>query len=908
MKNILITIFIIFTNIVLCQTEQQIKIAKKYISKTGMSEIEVKKLARSKGFSDQQIDDAIQKEKDSNSYPKKPFLEELDDVKTTSPEKSNQVIQDIIKFDESIVSSDGEKKVKVEEDELFKKTKYSDLDFGYFGYDIFKKDPALFQSTSTGAVDSEYLIGTGDEIIIMLWGETQFRQVLTVDREGFVFIPEIGQVFVNGFNFKLLESKLFRVFSQSYASLSPVGREPTTFLDLSLGNLRPLRIQVLGQVSQPGAYTVSPSATLFSALYYFNGPTVDGSLRDIQLIRNGIKIATIDFYNYLLTGKKPEDQKLQLDDVIFIPRRLKTITIEGEIASPGIYELKQAEELSDLIQIAGGLKVTAYMDRSQIDRIVPFKERKELGMDRMFVDVNLQEVLESKKKFPLQDADQIKIFSVFDNRNNVVKIRGAVNRPGDYDLGDSLKISDLINKADGLNGDAYLERIDIVRKKADFTEQLIELNLSKMLEGDPDHDIYLKSLDRIMIYGLTNQISKDVVLIKGHIKRPGSYPLQENMKISDLIFKAGGFLDPKFKKRAYLDRADLLRVNEDRITQTINTFNLKTILENPESKDNIFLKSSDQIILYGKSIFISVKPVEINGAIRKPGTYNFKLGMNLNDLILEAGGIETDVQSFKVEIARRDSSKDQFINYADVITFNLNNVFKEEDNNSNQAINSEAEVFSKNFSLKPYDMVSIRANPLFKNQKHIILNGEVKYPGKYIILKPDEKITDVLIRAGGLLVSAYPEASRYLRKGVKLNFSLSNILKDPTSKLNFNIQNGDELKLFPYPNAVITSGSINKQGMQKFISGKSLKYYIKTAGGFSLNADEDNVWVEYPNGNSKKYNKWSLIKPKIIDGSIIIVGKLEETEPFDKTEFAKELTSIFANLAQAIAIIVLAKN
>ena len=225
----------------------------------------------------------------------------------------------------------------------------------YFGYDIFSRDPALFQSTSVGVVDPDYLIGPGDEIIVMLWGETQFRQVLTVDREGFVFIPEIGQVFVNGLNLNLLESKLFRVFSQSYASLNPQSRTPTTFLDLSLGNLRPLRIQILGEVAQPGAYTVSPSATLFSSLYYFNGPTTLGSLREIQLIRGGKKIASIDFYDYLLTGKKPKDQKLQLDDVIFIPRRLKTVSIKGEINRSGIYELKPEESLTDLITMAGAM-------------------------------------------------------------------------------------------------------------------------------------------------------------------------------------------------------------------------------------------------------------------------------------------------------------------------------------------------------------------------------------------------------------------------------------------------------------------------------------------------------------------------------------------------------------------------
>ena len=216
----------------------------------------------------------------------------------------------------------------------------------------------------------------------MLWGETEFRQVLNVNKEGFIFIPEIGQVFVNGLNLTLLESKLFRVLSKSYNSLEPEGREATTFLDVSLGNLRPLRIQVLGEVSQPGAYSVSPSATLFSSLYYFNGPTIFGSLRDLRLIRADKQIATIDFYDYLLTGTQPNDQKLQLDDVVFIPKRKKTITILGEVNRPGIYELKDKESLSNLISMAGDLKVTAYLDRAQIDRIVPFNKRKEMGMDR----------------------------------------------------------------------------------------------------------------------------------------------------------------------------------------------------------------------------------------------------------------------------------------------------------------------------------------------------------------------------------------------------------------------------------------------------------------------------------------------------------------------------------------------
>ena len=246
----------------------------------------------------------------------------------------------------------------------------------HFGYKIFSRDPSLFQASEFGSIDPDYLIGPGDEIIVMLWGETQFRQVLKIDREGFIFIPEVGQVFVNGLNITLLESKLFRVLSQAYASLIPQNGVANTFIDISLGKLRPLRIQVLGEVNQPGSYTVNPSTTLFSSLYYFNGPNLLGSLRDIRLIRNGKIISVIDFYDYLLTGKKAMDQRLQVDDVVFIPPRGKTVSIEGEINRPGIYELKKEETLLDLLSIAGGLKSSAYMDRVQIDRIVPFEDRE----------------------------------------------------------------------------------------------------------------------------------------------------------------------------------------------------------------------------------------------------------------------------------------------------------------------------------------------------------------------------------------------------------------------------------------------------------------------------------------------------------------------------------------------------
>ena len=995
------------------QTVDQVKNAKKLAEQMGLTENQAKEAAKQRGYTEKQIDAAIQKSEDMEIQKDQPGAS-TEKIIIQDLGKSNEVLQERLEListgptlneDLPIIADDNLEIVDESKLDMASQTQPGQDILSYFGYDIFKRDPALFQATSVGAVDPNYIIGAGDEIIIMLWGETQFRQVLTVDREGFVFIPEIGQVFVNGLDLNLLESKLFRVFSQAYASLNPQGRTPTTFLDVSLGNLRPLRIQVLGEVAQPGAYTLSPSATLFSSLYYFNGPTTLGSLRDIQLIRNGKRIESIDFYDYLLTGEKLKDQKLQLDDIIFIPRRLKTVTIEGEINRSGIYELKPEENLTDLIAMAGDLKVTAYLNRSQIDRIVSFEDREELGMDRIYTDVNLEEVLKSEDGFPLQDGDRIQVFSILDLRQNVVDLRGAVARPGRYDLGESLKLSELINKADGLLGDAYLDRVDIIRTKSDFSEELIKLNLNQALEGNPDHDISLYGMDKLQVYSTTEMISKKYVSINGHVKRPGLYPLQENMmlydlifkaggyvdeefksltyleraelvrlekesndkriitfnlgsvldkqgladmilkpndeikiyslseirgdtrfvsisghvkvpgkyelykenmRIHDLIFKAGGFNDPLFKSQTFLKRADLIRFDKDRISQSIISFNLNDVLSDTNSKQNIALLPGDMIRVYSEDLFNSVKNISIDGVVRSPGSYLLKTRMTLKDLILEAGGIKENIYRYRVEIARIDPLNKSLEDYAEIITLNMDEKFNVLNTSFNSDSNNLFFDASGAFLLKPYDLISIRPDPYFSKQKQVTISGHVLYPGKYTILSATEKISDIVERAGGLRPKAYLQGSQYFRNGLKISISLKEIMQNPKSKLNFELQNGDEIIIVPRPNLVFVSGAVNKPGVHKYVPGKRLRYYLEIAGGLSPDADKANIWIEYPNGDSKKHNPRRLFSPRVIDGSAINIGLKKEEEPFDRTEYAKEVTGILANLSQALAVLFMA--
>lgn len=761
---------------------------KKKIQESGLSESQIREMAKQRGMSEAEIDAKAKELKGETSGPKPttPVIE-------TVPE---QKLDDV-----SMQITSPEETVAAQQLEIESESQPGKIPLPYFGYDIFKQDPELFQASVFGAVDPDYNIGPGDEIIIMLWGETQFRQVLTVDREGFIFIPEVGQVFVNGLTMDAMETKLFKVLSQRYSSLirSNSGN-PSTFLDVSLGNLRPLRILVVGEVAQPGGYRVSPSATLFSSLYYFNGPTTMGSLRNVQLIRSGKQIATIDFYDYLLTGKKPNDARLQLDDTIFLPRRGKTVSIQGEINRPAIYELKDGEGLLDLIRLAGDLKSSAYHDRVQIDRIVPVNDRESLNMDRMYIDVNLKEFMDTHVNFDLLDGDAIQVFPVMDLRKNYVEIRGNVERPGIYELNDKMYISNLVKLADGVINDAYLDLAHLVRINEDLTQDMFKINLGRALTNDPVADLVLQPFDILYVYN------------------------------KNLVFNA-------------------------------------------------------------------FKTVEVQGAVKRPGSYPHFEGMSVEDLIIQAGGIKNNVYQFKVEIMRVDpnnTSEEKFGNLISLPSlFNIDNFGKDFDNNEIG-------------ELQAHDVLFIREDSNLKLNQRVTVTGDVMFPGTYAIKETGELLSSLIKRAGGLTENAFPESSILNRGGVEINLSFKDALDKPGSKYDFIVQNGDEIIINVHPNTVAVYGAVNNPGVFKYYHGYSTRDYIELAGGFTDNANKNDVWIRFPSGDAKEFNRFEIFSPRVQDGSIITVARSEE-EKVDRTELAKEITAILANLAQVIAIIILAQ-
>jgi protein involved in polysaccharide export with SLBB domain len=867
----------------------------------------------------------------------------------------------------------------------------------YFGYDIFNGDPDVFQRSTSQSIDQGYIIGPGDEILIMLWGETELNEKYIVSRDGYIFISNVGQVFVNGHTLEKLEEKLSQLLKKVYSSLGSGTKTNNTYLDVSLGSmvLRPIRVFALGDVEKPGSYSVKPSSTLFTSMFYFNGPSLTGSLRNIDLIRNSKKVGSIDFYDYLLTGTKSEDFRLQRDDVVFINPRGKTVKIVGMVNREKFFELKNDEGLKYLIDIAGGLKAQAYSSRVQIERITPFTKRIDKSVARTKIDVSLENILFGNDDFLLEDADIVTVFSIDDKVKNVVNINGAIKRPGDYDLSTGLKLSDLIYKADSLLGDAYMDRADVFRLNKDLSESHIKVDLNKVMEKDPQHDIYLKSNDEIVVYSLSsleyydavsisghvlnpgefpfrknmdvsdliffgggfknkdhlsntyfkradltrldsNQIDKKIITfpldsvlvgksianmklsrgdairiysideieglssktvsIEGYVKRPGEYSLFEQFKLSNLLFMAGGMNDLKFFSKTYLQRGDLVRLDENLKTKSIIKFNLNDVL-NDESDNDILLMEGDLVRIYSKDIFETSRAVKINGIVKNPGSYELKSNMTLEDLLFESGGVEQDNPSFRCEISRLNPSGTYEENISLIKTFDINNTKSD----------FKFSKGSKGFILKPFDIVYVRPNPYFSLQESVVVEGSVYYPGEYAMISKNEKVSDLINRAGGLLPHAFLGSSKLVRDSIEVGLAFEKIINNPKSKFNFVLNAGDKITIGKKPNLIIVEGEVNNPGYFQYIRGYNLKDYIRNAGGLKRNASQYGHYVIYPDGLSKSSNFLNR-SIKVVDGSKIVILADDVAEKLNITEYLSNLTKIYSDLTQLYLLVVLAQR
>ena len=485
-----------------------------------------------------------------------------------------------------------------------------------FGIEFFALSTEMAPPADIASLD-DYVLGPGDNLIIFLWGRVEKEYNLTVDREGKLFIPTVGELTVWGLSLEQFTQRAQKRFAAVYSDFE---------LTCSLGRIRSIRIFITGEVQRPGAYTVSSLVSLFNALSLAGGPNERGSMRLIKLMKKGQPKATVDLYRLLLEGDNSTDIRLESGDVIFVPVAGARVAIEGEIKRPGIYELKGGETAGDLLALAGNPTAQAYLDRILLERVSDYDHWEVL-------DLNLNpKAPDGGTDVTLKDGDHLKVNSIFQARKNLVALFGLVKHPGYYERNDSTRVSDIVDQSQLQPYDVYYERVDLYRRHRDRRVEVLPLDLKKILQGDHTADILLCDHDSIHVYSIDDVRHRRRVYIEGEVNRPGWYPLYDGMSAADLVFLAGSYT-----RSADLVQAELARIDENGEV-SLEYFPLDDL-----ASQTVTLREDDHMFVRSIPQWQQERSVTIEGEVLYPGEYVLReRSETLCQLLARAGGFTAE--------------------------------------------------------------------------------------------------------------------------------------------------------------------------------------------------------------------------------------------------------------------------
>ena len=765
----------------------------------------------------------------------------------------------------------------------------------YFGYEIFKNNPFANKDYLVGNIDENYILGPGDEIRIYVWGAHAYQAQVRIDLNGNIALPENGIFFASGYTFATLKKKLQSFLGKSYSGLGSTPQ--TAFIDVSLTQLRPVSITVLGEAKTPGPHLVNGFATVLNALYAAGGIKTSGSLREVKVYRGNKLLKTIDVYNYITAGTLDEDVRLMNNDVIFISSRQSTIQLTGAVQKNAIYELKDGEGLKQLLEFAGGLLPNASAKNISIHRITPFEERSEEQIfDRYLSTVNWRKMLSEKKNFTLFDGDSISVNSILNMVLNQATISGSVNQPGSYSISAYPDLKSLIESAaKGLKPRSNIKKVDVFHTDLNGKKSFESLNLLEVLANNQNLD--LTHNDSIIVYSEEHvEGEKPWVEYHSFIEEfnQQSYPIRtdwsENLSLYDLVFSYTSIFDPNFKREVLYSRIDINRYNPSSGMYKVIPFNLEDIIQ---KKDSVLLMPYDQVHLYSNKVHEVVNEVVyIKGYVNSPGKYILKENMSIEDLILEAGGFREFADQKMVIVSSPEYNVDEgkISSSQEIIV-------------DNDYLLGNAEK-GKTYCLKHLDEVNVRQIPGYEKMKSIIVSGEVRYPGVVNLNNKQQSLNEIIQIAGGFTQFASIDASYVLRNGTLFIVDLNRVLKD---KVTF-LQDGDEIMIGSNTGDVSIQGSVLNEGLFVWEKGKRARHYINNSGG--LNGKIESIVVELPNGLSKR-KRW-FSNPKVLPNSKIYVYakpekvKQENSERMDK--FIDALTVISSALTTVLMVQTIRSN
>jgi protein involved in polysaccharide export with SLBB domain len=681
-----------------------------------------------------------------------------------------------------------------------------------FGHNLFNNPRLTFEPSNNQPTPPNYRLGPGDEVVIDIWGASENTIRNTISAEGSIFVAGLGPVYLNGMTIKEANTYLQSEFSKIYSGIS--SNNPNSQIQLTLGNIRSIQVNIMGEVRTPGTYTLSSFSTVFHALYRSGGVNNIGTLRSIKIMRAGKLLADLDVYQYIMQGKMNDDVHLQDGYVIIVDPYEELVQITGKVKRPMFYELKTTETLSDLLKYAGGFTGDAYRNAIRVIR-KSARERQVYNIDE-----------KDFSTFRLSDGDVASIDATLERYENRIEVNGAVYRPGLYQLnGEVNTVKSLIKKAEGVTGDAALDQAQLDRENEDLTHQMIAIDLRGILNGSVA-DIPLQKNDVLYIPGIHDLRQRQTISIHGEVPNPGTFSYADKTTINDLITLAGGLLEA---------------------AATVNVEVTRRI-KSPESKE---------------------------ASSTMAETYQFDLGLE-------------------------------------------------------QLMGKEP------FYLEPFDEVYIRRSPAYQRQTNVTINGEVLFGGNYALIKKNERLSDLVNRAGGVTPDAYVKGARLIRQRneeemrreqdilriaqstrggqgdslsvAKLNIlpsytvgiNLVEALANPGSDADLTLREGDVLFIPEYINTVKISGSVLYPNTVFYKSGEKLTYYVDQAGGYDSMAKKSKAYVIYLNGTVARIKKHH--SDKVAPGCEIIIPSKREHRRTSLAEILAMGTS-FASLATMVATI-----
>ena len=535
-----------------------------------------------------------------------------------------------------------------------------------FGLDLFSpRNSTQFDANLAGPVDASYRLGAGDRLVLILTGDVEQAYTLDVTREGFVVIPQVGQLNVANLTMAQLEDLLYARLGRSYSGIRR-GAGATTRFSISVARLRTNQVFVVGDVTRPGSYRVSAAGTALTALYAAGGPTMNGSLRAVQIRRNGRIVGTIDLYDYLVLGDASRDQRLLNGDIVFVPVHTGRVRVVGEVNRPGTYEVGRAGSLADIVRAAGGLLPTAARSRIQIERLTADGDRTRPGSDRAVLDVS--GVGSDIPSLAMVDGDVVRVLKVADRVRNRVILRGNVFTPGAVGLTPGMRLSAAIRKAGGLKPDTYLGQVLITRLNSDSTRSQLRATLADTL-GTVVNDPVLQEEDEVRVFGRSEFRPVRYVAITGAVRRSGRYPYREGMTMRDLVLLAGGL-----QESAMLNEAEVARMPNSR-AEGLTASTMRVPMDSSylferaaggkyagppgmagaaSGASEVVLDPYDNVLILRQPDWELQRTVFVGGEVRFPGSYTLvKKSERLSDVIQRAGGLTKEAYADGVNFSRR---------------------------------------------------------------------------------------------------------------------------------------------------------------------------------------------------------------------------------------------------------------